>query len=52
MQTVPKELIVQELVDHEYLGDDDEEIGGLAEVEEEGVSVVLVVEVLLEIVRS
>ena len=46
-QPVAKELVVEELVDHKYLGDDNEEVGGLTAVEEEGVSVILVVEVLL-----
>ena len=47
-EPVAEELVVEELVDNEYLGDDNEQVGRLTAVEEEGVSVVLVVEVLLE----
>ena len=46
-QPVAEELVVEELVDHKYLGDDNEEVGGLTAVEEEGISVVLVVKMLL-----
>ena len=47
-EPVAQELVVQELVDHKYLRDDDEEVGGLTAVETEGVSVIFVVEVLLK----
>ena len=48
-EAVVKKLVVEELVDDKYLRDHNEEVGRLTEVEEGGVSVVLVVEVLLEI---
>ena len=39
---------MEELVDHKYLRDHNEEVGGLAAVEAEGVSVIFVVEMLLK----
>ena len=48
-EAVVKKLVVEELVDDKYLRDHNEEVGRLTEVEEGGVSVVLVVEVLLQI---
>ena len=47
VKSVAEELVIEELVDDEDLGDDDQEVGGLAGVEQGRVPVVLVVKMLL-----
>ena len=47
LQSIAEELIVEELVDDQDLAEDDEEVGGLAGVEQHRIAVILVVEMLL-----
>ena len=47
VKSVAEKLVVEELVDDDDLGDDDQEVGGLAGVEQGCVPVVLVVKMLL-----
>ena len=47
LEAVAEELVVEELVDDQDLAEDDEEVGGLAGVEQHRIAVILVVEMLL-----
>ena len=47
LQAIAEELVVEELVDDQDLAEDDEEVGGLAGVEQHRIAVILVVEMLL-----
>ena len=51
LEAVAEELIVEELVDDQDLAEDDEEVGGLAGVEQHRIAVILVVEMLLRYVE-
>ena len=55
LEAIAEELVVEELVDDQDLAEDDEEVGGLAGVEQHRIAVILVVEMLLrftEIIRE
>ena len=47
LEAIAEELVVEELVDDQDLAEDDEEVGGLAGVEQHRIAVILVVEMLL-----
>ena len=47
LEAVAEELVVEELVDDQDLAEDDEEVGGLAGVEQHRIAVILVVKMLL-----
>ena len=47
LESIAEELVVEELVDDQDLAEDDEEVGGLAGVEQHRIAVILVVEMLL-----
>ena len=51
LEAVAEELIVEELVDDQDLAEDDEEVGGLAGVEQHRIAVILVVEMLLTFIQ-
>ena len=51
LEAVAEELVVEELVDDQDLAEDDEEVGGLAGVEQHRIAVILVVEMLLTFIQ-
>ena len=48
LEAIAEELVVEELVDDQDLAEDDEEVGGLAGVEQHRIAVIFVVEMLLK----
>ena len=51
LEAIAEELVVEELVDDQDLAEDDEEVGGLAGVEQHRIAVILVVEMLLTFIQ-
>ena len=51
LESIAEELVVEELVDDQDLAEDDEEVGGLAGVEQHRIAVILVVEMLLRFIQ-
>ena len=51
LEAIAEELVVEELVDDQDLAEDDEEVGGLAGVEQHRIAVILVVEMLLTFIK-